>query len=679
MKKTAILLIAAALSGLQLEAQTFDGLYSGTEKFKKIGSQVTGGAVSPVWKDAGTLRYSVSEKDGTGYYEIDVTSGAKTAVAKDSLDVLSARRPGPEGGFYPRREESAGRKSPDGKLIAFIKDSNLWVAEASSPEDASQLSFDGTEQNAYTRIMWSPDSHKIAALKEEVVKERQILLRESRPSDQVQPKYRWLDYAKPGDVLPQSVPALFDAESKSQIPVDASPFSNQFTLNLGQWSPDSDWFTFEYNQRGHQLYQLVAVDAASGKTRILAREDSGAFVYYDALYRYYFKDGKHILWASERDDWRHLYMIDTHDGSMRQITKGEWNVREILNVDEKAGTVLMYANGMTAASGEDPYNKHVLLVDLNSGSWKDLTPENAFHTATFNQDFSCFVDVYSRPDLAPASVLRSGSDGSVLMKLSEADISGVFKTGYTMPEVFSAKGRDGVTDIWGTIYRPSNFNPRKKYPVVEYIYAGPHDSHVTKTFSAYMRFTRLLEMGFIVVTIDGMGTDNRSKSFQDVSWRNLKDGGFPDRILWIKAAAAKYKYMDLSKMGIYGYSAGGQNTLSALLFYPEFYKVGVALCGCHDNRMDKIWWNEQFMGWPVGPWYSENSNVDNAWRLEGKLLIINGEVDDNVDPASSLQVVAELVRNNKDFEQLYLPGYSHNLGDDYVTRRIFEFFWRNCR
>ena len=202
---------------------------------------------------------------------------------------------------------------------------------------------------------------------------------------------------------------------------------------------------------------------------------------------------------------------------------------------------------------------------------------------------------------------------------------------------------------------------------------------MTKDFYGPMRFSRLLELGFIVVTIDGMGTDNRSKSFQDVAWRNIKDAGFPDRILWMQAAAKKYKYMDLSKVGIYGYSAGGQNAMAALLFHPEFYKVGVALCGCHDNRMDKIWWNEQWMGYPIGPWYSESSNVDNAWRLEGKLFLINGEIDDNVDPASTLQVVSELIKHEKDFEQLYVPGYSHNLGAEWITRRVFEFFWRICR
>ena len=468
-------------------------------------------------------------------------------------------------------------------------------------------------------------------------------------------------------------------EARKAVALDRTIPRDQYFLTLGEWSPNSDFFTYEYNQRGHQVYELAAVDAATGKVRTLAKEETDTFVYYYDLWRYLFKDGKHVLWISERDDWRHLYIIDTKTLAMRQITRGEWNVREIHKVDEEGGFILANANGLAAASGEDPYDKHVIKIDIATGKVTDLTPENANHVVTFNRQFTAFVDNYSRPDQPSTTVLRSAADGRVLLQIQKQDISKALKQGFTMPEVFCAKGRDGVTDIWGTIYRPFKFNPKKKYPVVEYIYAGPHDSHVTKDFYGPMRFSRLLELGFIVVTIDGMGTDNRSKSFQDVAWRNLKDAGFPDRILWMQAAAKKYKYMDLSKVGIYGYSAGGQNAMAALLFHPEFYKVGVALCGCHDNRMDKIWWNEQWMGYPIGPWYSESSNVDNAWRLEGKLFLINGEGDDNVDPASTLQVVSELIKNEKYFEQLYVPGYSHNLGAEWITRRVFEFFWRNCR
>ena len=219
-----------------------------------------------------------------------------------------------------------------------------------------------------------------------------------------------------------------------------------------------------------------------------------------------------------------------------------------------------------------------------------------------------------------------------------------------------AKGRDGRTDIWGVIVKPTNFDPAKKYPVIENIYAGPQSSFVPKSFAAYNAMQAQAELGFIVVQIDGMGTSNRSKAFHDVAWKNLKDAGFPDRLLWHKAAAAKYPWYDISRVGLYGTSAGGQNALGGLLFFPDFYKVAVSAAGCHDNRMDKIWWNEQWMGWPIGREYAESSNVDNAYRLQGKVQLVVGEMDQNVDPASTFQVVNQLIKHNKDFELLVIPG-----------------------
>ena len=679
MKRFFFIAAALLIAGLALQAQDFDKAWKDSEFAAKFGTDLYNGAVRPIWTGEDTFVFETDEASGKVWYKVAGT--AKTVITEDEFKEASKR---PRPGYYDPSDESqfafhrdVKRFSPDSALVAFVRDNNVWISKADGSESC-QLSFDGTDAEAYSEIVWSPDGKKLAALKKEVLKERQILLRVSRPEDQIQPRYRWLDYAKPGDRLPQCTPALFDVEARKAIPLDRTIPRDQYFLTLGEWSSDSEFFTYEYNQRGHQVYELAAVDAATGKVRTLAKEESSTFVYYYDLWRYLFKDGKHVLWISERDDWRHLYIIDTHTLQMRQLTRGEWNVREIHHVDEEGGFILANANGLHAGEGEDPYNKHVIKIDIATGKVTDLTPENANHAVTFNRQHTAFVDNYSRPDLPTTSVLRA-ADGKVLLPIQKMDISKAQKQGFTMPEVFCAKGRDGVTDIWGTIYRPFKFNPKKKYPVVEYIYAGPHDSHVTKDFSGPMRFSRLLELGFIVVTIDGMGTDNRSKSFQDVCWRNLKDAGFPDRILWIQAAAKKYKYMNLDKMGIYGYSAGGQNAMAALLFHPEFYKVGVALCGCHDNRMDKIWWNEQWMGYPVGPWYSESSNVDNAYRLEGKLMLINGEIDDNVDPASTLQVVSELVKNGKDFEQLYIPGYSHNLGAEWITRRVFEFFWRNCR
>ena len=669
---------------LKAVADTFEDHYKdAVERVNRYLHKDRYGAVTPNWKDPYTFSYQTDGKDSTEFYKVDLRSMTRTQVPRDTADAYRtpARLRGATGGFnggfggFPGRSET-GTRSPDGQWECMVRDHNIWVRRVEDGQ-LTQLSFDGNEQDYYTQYFWSPDSRYISALRKQEHKQRQILLRNSRPDNQVQPTYRWLDYDKPGDPLPQAVPALFDVTTLRQVPVDATKWPNQYDLTLGRWSPDSGFFTFEYNRRGHQLYQLVAI-GTDGTDRILAEEKSSTFVYYNDLYRRWMNDGRHILWISERDDWRHLYMIDTADGSIRQLTKGQWNVREIQRIDEEQAYILFYANGYNSSRGEDPYNKHLLRLDLNSGKVTDLTPDNGNHQVHFNPDYTAFVDNWSRPDQPYESVVRSTSDGRLLLRLQKQDISGMLKSGYVLPEVFHAKGRDGKTDIWGNIYRPTNLDPQKKYPVVEYIYSGPHDSFVTKDFSTYERFSYLVEMGFIVVTIDGMGTDNRSKSFQDVAFRNLKDAGFPDRILWIRAAQKEYPYMDTSEMGIYGYSAGGQNALSALLFHNDFYKVSVALCGCHDNRMDKIWWNEQWMGWPIGPWYSENSNVDNAWRMKGKLFLINGEMDDNVDPASTLQVVSELVRHNKDFEQLYLPGFTHNLGGEYINLRIFRFFYRNC-
>jgi dipeptidyl aminopeptidase/acylaminoacyl peptidase len=264
------------------------------------------------------------------------------------------------------------------------------------------------------------------------------------------------------------------------------------------------------------------------------------------------------------------------------------------------------------------------------------------------------------------------------MELEKADIDDWQQAGWKAPEVFSAKGRDGKTDIWGIIIRPTNFDPAKKYPVIENIYAGPHGSFVPKNFMhQYFSMQELAELGFVVVQIDGMGTSNRSKAFHDVCWKNLKDAGFPDRMLWMQAAAQKYPSLDLSRVGIYGTSAGGQSSAGALLFHPEFYKVGVSSCGCHDNRMDKLWWNEQWMGYPIGPHYEACSNVVNAHKLQGKLMLIVGEVDDNVDPASTMQVADALIKANKDFELVVVPGLGHSSGGKFGERKRRDFFVRH--
>jgi dipeptidyl aminopeptidase/acylaminoacyl peptidase len=265
----------------------------------------------------------------------------------------------------------------------------------------------------------------------------------------------------------------------------------------------------------------------------------------------------------------------------------------------------------------------------------------------------------------------------MLLELERADVSALEQEGWLRPEVFVAKGRDGVTDIWGVIIRPTNFDPNRRYPVIENIYAGPQGSFAPKSFSLQGGMLSLAELGFILVQMDGMGTNNRSKAFHDVAWKNLGDAGFPDRVLWHRAVAAKYSWYDTTRVGIYGGSAGGQNSTGALLFQPDFYDVAVSSVGCHDNRMDKIWWNELWMSWPLGPHYSESSNVDNAHRLQGRLLLVVGELDTNVDPASTMQVANALIQANKDFDLLVIPGAGHGSGGAFGTRKRNDYFVRH--
>ncbi|MEG1089246.1 MAG: DPP IV N-terminal domain-containing protein [Bacteroidales bacterium] len=650
-------------------AQDFYEQYKAMDSLSQISKLVLNSVNKAKWCDS-TLYYQINGETGIKYYSLN----ACTKECKEQKEPYAPQSK------KEQKEKQENLLSPNGKYEAYIEDSNVWIKEITT-NIKTKLSCDGTNNSFYEEIHWSPDSKKIAAIKKQDSPMRRIPLIESSPKNQKQPILQWRDYYKPGDLIPIYRPALFNIETKKQVEIDSKPFENQFYLSFERWKNNSEAFTFVFNQRGHQVYQIVDVCAASGKTNIVVDERAKTFIHYYRTYLKYIDNDSSLIWASERSGWNHLYLIDAKTGDVKkQITAGEWVVRDVIDANEKEGYILLSGSGKN--KGEDPYNLHYYKVyyKANSSVIEELTPEKENHIVLFNNNNTYFLDTYSAPDKAPISVIKKTSDGSKVHNFGQADISKLVATGWKEPIVFSAKGRDGKTDIWGNIYLPANYNPQMKYPVVEYIYAGPHDSFVEKNFRAYDRFSKLANLGFIIVSIDGMGTANRSKAFHDVCWRNLKDAGYPDRILWIKAAAKKYKFMDITNgVGVYGYSAGGQNTMSALLFFGDFYKVGVALCGCHDNRMDKIWWNEQWMGYPLGEWYSESSNVDNAYRLNGKLLLINGELDDNVDPTSTLQVVGALVKANKHFEQLYLPGYTHNLGDNYVTGRIFEFFWRNMK
>jgi hypothetical protein len=591
------------------------------------------------------------------------------------------------GAQFPAPEPADVCASFDGKWEAFIRNFNVFVKPAGD-QPAFPLSYDGSEGNYYTlrTIAWSPDSKKLAAYHTRPGYDREVTYIESSPTDQLQPKHTTISYRKPGDALDIAWPVLFDLGSKQAIEIDHALFPNPYALSPPVWWKDSRGFTFEYNQRGHQAYTVIEVDANTGKTRPLISEVTKTFFYYNNLgpglsggrkYRHDVNDGKEIIWASERDGWEHLYLYDGITGKVKnQITKGNWVVRDISFVDDAKRQIFFEAGG--TVPGQDPYFTQMCRINFDGTGLTKLTDADGTHTVTFSHDRNFYVDSWQRVDLPPVAQLRHTADQKIVMDLDKGDASALLAAGFKYPEVFVAKGRDGATDIWGIIIRPTNFDPSKKYPVIENIYAGPQGSFVPKTFSAVSADQALAELGFIVVHIDGMGTNNRSKAFHDVAFKNLGDAGFPDRILWHKAVAAKYPSYDLSRVGIFGTSAGGQNSLGGVLFHPDFYKVVVTNSGCHDNRMDKIWWNEQWMSWPLGPQYSESSNVDNAYRLQGKALIIVGEMDSNVDPASSLQVVNALVKAHKHFDMLYIPGQNHGVGilasehyrDDYFVHNL---------
>jgi len=603
---------------------------------------------------------------------------------QDGMEYLLPQQGAGRGGRGGQAAETS-RTSPDGIWEAVIENYNVFLREKGDTK-STPLSFDGSEGNYYTlrSISWSPDSKHLVAYHTTPGYQREVHYVESSPVDQLQPKSSVLIYAKPGDTLDVAIPALFDVSSKKEISVDTALFQNAFDITPAVWWKDGRGFTFEYNQRGHQLYRVIDVDVQSGKARALVTEESKTFVDYRPLaegrtdtgkkFRRDLDDGKEIIWASERDGWEHLYLYDGATGRVKnQITKGSWAVRYVDFVDESKRQIWFRASGMVP--GQDPYFTHYYRINFDGSGLTQFTDADGDHALRFSADRKFYVDTWSRVDAPPVSQLRRTEDRKVVMDLEHGDISALQAAGWKAPEVFIAKGRDGATDIWGVIYRPTNFDPATKYPVVETIYAGPQGSFVPKTFAGTAQ--PLADLGFIVVQIDGMGTNNRSRAFHDVAWQNLADAGFPDRILWHKAVAAKYSWYDISRVGVYGTSAGGQNALGAVLFHPEFYKVAVANSGCHDNRMDKIWWNEQWMGWPIGPQYAASSNVDNAYRLQGNVLLVLGELDNNVDPSSTLQVVNQFIIHNKKFDLLEVPGGGHGAGGAYYQHLLEDFFVHN--
>ncbi|HSJ23750.1 MAG TPA: DPP IV N-terminal domain-containing protein [Longimicrobiales bacterium] len=597
--------------------------------------------------------------------------------------------------------DDSPRRSPDGAWEAFVRDHNLVVRSTSTGAERV-LTTDGTAAGLYDHatITWSPDSRRLAMYHVVPGERRLVHYINPAPPDQLQPTHFTRLYPKPGDLIDRERPVIVEVETGRVMVVDTTLIPNPYRLTNLSWRRDGKAITFEYNERGHQRYRVVEVDAGSGAARAIIDEVAETFINYPAAtgdhrssgsyFRRDVNDGHEIIWMSERDGWRHLYLYDGVTGDVKnQITRGEYVVRSVLRVDEEARRIWFTAGGMNR--GQDPYFAHAYRIDFDGSNLVPLTHADATHEISFSPDMEYYVDRYSRVDLAPVLELRRASDGALVAEIERGDLSALEAAGWRAPEVFTAKGRDGVTDIWGIIVRPTDFDPERRYPVIENIYAGPHGSFVPKAFEPFrphsggdgiIGMQAQAELGFVVVQIDGMGTANRSKAFHDVAWRNLGDAGFPDRILWHTAVAERYPSYDISRVGIYGASAGGQNAMGALLFHPEFYHAAVAYNGCHDNRMDKIWWNELWMGYPVGEHYSASSNVDNAHLLQGDLLLIVGGLDTNVDPASTWQVVDALIAADRAHDLLVVPGDGHATGRttgpvEYVHRAQYDLFVRS--
>ncbi|HEU6452086.1 MAG TPA: prolyl oligopeptidase family serine peptidase [Gemmatimonadaceae bacterium] len=603
---------------------------------------------------------------------------------------------GARGGARGSADAETGCLSPDGKTIAFIQNYNVavrpvdgggrstaGVGGSGSTPDFTLLTYDGSEGDAYElmSIRWSPDSKRLVVYRRRPGYTRLVHYVLTSPRDQLQPRDTSIFYRKPGDVLDFIQPVLIDVAARKEVLVDNALFPNAYQISQAVWREDGRAFTFEYNQRGHQVYRIIEVDAATGAPRAVVSEEVKTFFPYRPLsrstdtgkkWRYDIDDGREVLWMSERDGWNHIYLYDGTTGRVKnQVTKGEWVVRGVDSVDVANRQIYFRASGMIA--GQDPYFIHYGRIGFDGKGLVWYTEANGDHQIFWSPDHRYFVDMYSRVDMPTVLELRRLSDAHVTT-LEKGDMSAQLATGWRPPEVFSAKGRDGKTDIWGIVVHPMHMDPKKKYPVIEQIYAGPQGNFVPKTWGGGQSLQSLAELGFVVVQIDGMGTNNRSKAFHDVAWKNLADAGFPDRILWHKAYAAKHPWYDITRVGIYGTSAGGQNAMGALLFHPEFYKVAYANSGSHDNRMDKIWWNEQWMGWPLGPHYEASSNIVNAGKLKGHLMLVIGEFDTNVDPATGYQVANALIQAGKYFDLLVVPNGGHGAGGQYAIRKRNDFF-----
>jgi dipeptidyl aminopeptidase/acylaminoacyl peptidase len=504
-------------------------------------------------------------------------------------------------------------------------------------------------------------------------------------------------YPLPGDdVVTMIERVIIDLDAHKVIRLKMPPDQHRTTLcddlkcrdwTDVQWSPDASNLVFISSTRDHKQATLRVANAATGEVRDVLEEKVNT-QYESGWGRrsnwHYLASSKEVIWFSERSNWGHLYLYDFSTGQLkRQITSGDWVVNELVGVDEKERVVYFLAGGREP--GQNPYFHHLYRVGLDGKNLTLLTPEDGHHTVAMSPTQKFFIDTYSKPDAPPVTVLRDTS-GKALATIAKADISRVLATGWRPPELFSVKARDGVTDIYGLMFKPTNLDPAKKYPIVNNIYPGPQGGSVGGNwgFSAARGDSQsLAELGFIVVQIEGMGNPGRSKKFHDFYFANMGDNTLPDQVTGMKQLAQRYPWIDIDRAGIWGHSGGGYASTDAMLRYPDFFKVGISESGNHDNREYEDDWGERYQGLlvlkPDGTSnYDDQANQNLAKNLKGHLMLMHGTMDDNVPPYNTLLVVNELIKANKDFDLLLLPNQRHGYGVDtfYVTRRRWDYFVR---
>ncbi|WP_425639259.1 prolyl oligopeptidase family serine peptidase [Algoriphagus yeomjeoni] len=584
--------------------------------------------------------------------------------------------------------------SPDGNWKAYVKNFNLFVENLETGEEI-QLSYDGRKDYEYASywgwsdmvlgengarpehlsINWSPDSKKIQTQIVDLRLAEKMLLLDNSQDDKFRPQLMGYYRASPGDTtVVMYTPVVFEIENKetAKFPELSLPHFMGMYFN---WDADSNHMFGTYLERGFKSFDLLEINTDSKEIRKVYSESSPTHVNNNNIFRR-LDNGQFIL-GTEKSGWNQLYLMDWQTGKLvNRITNGDYVVKNLLKVDEENSIIYFEAAGKE--KDINPYYSFVYKVNFDGTGLELLTPENAFHDISYGRGEDYFIDNYSTVNQPTVSVVRELKTGKIVLEVSKADISNLLNKGYQSPKQFTATAKDGKTTIYGIYYVPTDFNAKKSYPIIDYTYSGPHTDITPKTFRAGLIGLQqpMAELGFVVVTVDGLGTSGRGKAFNDISYNNLGDGT-TDHVLAIKELASKNKFMDVEKVGIFGHSAGGYDAGRAMLLHPDFYKVGVASAGDHDHRMEKAWWPEMYMGYPVGDFYHEQSNITNAANLKGHLLLAHGGIDENVNPSATFKFAEALIKAGKDFDLFIWPSRNHSFGrtdGDYFTKKRWDYF-----